>query len=63
MTTRIYPAPVVQQMLWALRRARLTVKKLSAGYVVTTSEGRECFRAMRGSGGYLVRHDDNLFQP
>ena len=62
--SRIYSKPQVQQMLKALRQAKVfTIERLDAGYEVKhTQSGKMVFRAMTGSRAYLVRHADNLFQ-
>ena len=60
--SRIVLKPDVQQMLKALRKAGLKVEKLDLGYSVKTKKGFEVFKAMIGSGAYLVRMTDDLFQ-
>jgi hypothetical protein len=61
MITLVASKPQAQAMIIALRLAGLNVEKDSYGYWCKVN-GREVFRAMRGTRGYLVRHIEDLFQ-
>ena len=60
MKTKIWSKSQTQSVIKALRNAGLTVNKTHSGY--ESSVGKTVvFRALIGSQGYLVSHDENLF--
>lgn len=62
MTVRIWTKPQTQAALRALKVAGMAVNKTPGGYVVRLSTGREVFKAMQGTRGYLVRYVADLFE-
>lgn len=62
MTTRVWKKPYTQLVIKQIRRCGHIVRKEPAGYVATTREGKEIFRAMNGHNGYLVRYDDEYIK-
>lgn len=58
--TKVLQENHVKAMVSALKKAGIPVKEDEVGYVVTC-KGFEVFRAMKGSTGYIVRHDEELF--
>lgn len=62
MVSRIWTKPETQAALRALKAAGFPATKKPSGYEVIDSEGRCVFRAMVGVRGYLVRHEEGLFE-
>ncbi len=62
MTVRIWTKPQTQAALRALTVAGLAVNKTPGGYIARLSTGKEVFRAMQGTRGYLVRYVADLFE-
>lgn len=63
MAVKVWTKPETQKALRALRQAgfHVTRDKLGA-YAASPTEGAaQCFRALPGMRGYLIRHDDELF--
>lgn len=58
---RAIPKKTVQQMLKALRDAKLDVVKSDYGYSCHAPDGTLLFRAMNGRHNYLVRMRADLF--
>jgi hypothetical protein len=61
MTTKIWTKPQTQVSIKQLRGAGYTVNKTPQGYEARDAEGKVVFRALNGSRGYIVTHDEGLF--
>ena len=62
MTVKVWDKPFTQKILKSLRTAGYTVTKIANGYTATATDGTEVFKAMIGTRGYLIRHEDGLFE-
>ena len=61
MISRVINKKETQQMIKALRDAKLPIKKIESGYELKTKDDIILFKAMIGSNGYLVRYAKELF--
>jgi hypothetical protein len=60
MVSNLWDKKGFQTMLRSVRKQGLIVEKLNGGYTVC-NDNVMLLKAMNGSGGYLVRCIDNLF--
>lgn len=60
MATKLWSKPDTQRCITALRAQGIVVEKLNGGYEAILA-GKEVFKAMQGTRGYLVRYTDDLF--
>ena len=59
MITKIMTKPDTQKLIRILKNGGVEMQKQMAGYV-GTFEGKEVFRAMNGSRGYLIRIEETI---